>query len=232
MREIAFDTETTGLEPKRGHRIVEIGCIELVNRVRTGKFFHTYINPERDVPMRVVNIHGITEEFLADKPLFRKIAKEFIEFVGSSPLVIHNAAFDMKFINFELERASFPEISKKRAIDTLIMAREKFPGTKASLDALCDRFGINLSRREKHGALLDAELLAEVYICLTGGKQVSMFGDSPVINKKNLPSEPIINDGISIPLRHFPISSEELTKHKEFITKKIKNDLWGYNSSN
>lgn len=226
MREIVFDTETTGLEPKQGHRIVEIGCIELIDRVRTGKFFHTYINPERDVPQRVVNIHGITEEFLVDKPLFRKIAASFLEFLGDSPLVIHNASFDMKFINFELERASFPEISDKRAIDTLIIARTKFPGAKASLDALCERFGVNLSRREKHGALLDAELLAEVYIGLTGGKQGSMFGEESSDDKKIISLSSIKNERELTQPRAFPISSEELAKHKEFISKKIKNAMW------
>lgn len=227
MREITFDTETTGLEPKQGHRIVEIGCIELIDRVRTGKFFHSYVNPERDVPQRVVNIHGITEEFLADKPLFRKIAPKFIEFLGDSPLVIHNASFDMKFINFELERASLPEISNKRAIDTLVMARTKFPGTKVSLDALCERFGINLSKREKHGALLDAELLAEVYIWLTGGKQGSMFGEESSDNKKNTSSLPSIkNESGIIQLREFHLSTQEVEEHKEFVAKKIKNAMW------
>jgi DNA polymerase-3 subunit epsilon len=227
MREIAFDTETTGLEPKQGHRIVEIGCVELIDKVRTGKFYHAYVNPERDVPQRVINIHGITGEFLADKPLFRKVAREFLAFVGDAPLVIHNASFDMKFINFELERASLPEISDKRAIDTLIMARGKFPGSKASLDALCERFGINLSRREKHGALLDAELLAEVYICLTGGKQGSMFQDAVVDAEEIIPFAAIKNKRAFIPPRQFVISDEEAASHKDFISKKIKNALWG-----
>lgn len=229
MREITFDTETTGLEPKQGHRIVEIGCIELIDRVRTGNFFHAYVNPERDVPQRVVNIHGITEEFLSDKPLFRKIAAQFLDFIGDSPLVIHNASFDMKFINFELERASFPELNMKRAIDTLTIARTKFPGAKASLDALCERFGVNLSRRDKHGALLDAELLADVYIALTGGKQNSMFSSEPTDNssKKNfsLPSVETIRETFAS--RDFSISSEEAEKHQEFISKKIKNAVWG-----
>jgi DNA polymerase-3 subunit epsilon len=224
MREITFDTETTGLEPKQGHRIVEIGCIELIDKVRTGNFFHAYVNPERDVPQRVVNIHGITEEFLADKPLFRKIAKNFLEFIGDSPLVIHNASFDMKFINFELERASFPEIHFSRAVDTLPMAREKFPGSKASLDALCERFGVNLSRREKHGALLDAELLADVYIALTGGTQGSMFAEE---DKKTVISlSSLKNTREVIPPREFPVSIEELENHKEFIAKKVKGALW------
>jgi len=226
MREIAFDTETTGLEPKQGHRIVEIGCVELIDRVRTGKFFHAYVNPEREVPQRVINIHGITSEFLADKPLFRKVAKEFLEFIAGDPLVIHNASFDMKFINFELERASLTEISDKRAIDTLIMAREKFPGSKASLDALCERFGISLSRRERHGALLDAELLAEVYICLTGGKQGSMFGDAVVDGKKIIPLASMKSEREVIPSRQFPVSAEEAANHKDFASKKIKNAMW------
>lgn len=227
MREIAFDTETTGLEPRQGHRIVEIGCIELIDRVRTGKFFHAYVNPERDVPQRVVNIHGITEEFLADKPLFRKIAAQFLEFVGDSPLVIHNAAFDIKFINFELERASFPEINAKRAIDTLVIARAKFPGAKVSLDALCDRFGVNLSRREKHGALLDAELLADVYIGLTGGKQGSMFDESSKEAANKIITIPAVkNEFASLEQREYILSEEEIEKHKEFISKKLKNAMW------
>lgn len=227
MREITFDTETTGLEPKQGHRIVEIGCIELIDRVRTGNFFHAYVNPERDVPQRVVNIHGITEEFLADKPLFRKIAAKFLEFIGDSPLVIHNAAFDMKFINFELERASFPELHMSRAIDTLPMARVKFPGAKASLDALCERFGVNLSRRDKHGALLDAELLADVYIALTGGKQGSMFSDdSGDANKKTISLSAIENVRETLVTREFILSQEEAEKHQEFISKKVKNAMW------
>lgn len=225
MREITFDTETTGLEPKQGHRIVEIGCIELIDKVRTGKFFHAYVNPERDVPQRVVNIHGITEEFLADKPLFRKVAASFLEFIGDSPLVIHNASFDMRFINFELERASFPEIHINRAVDTLVMAREKFPGAKASLDALCERFGVNLSRREKHGALLDAELLADVYIAMTGGAQSSMFADEEP-GKKIISLSSIKNERGSIAQRDFPVAAEEIEKHKEFIAKKVKNALW------
>lgn len=227
MREIVFDTETTGLEPKQGHRIVEIGCIELIDKVRTGRFFHRYLNPERDVPQRVINIHGITEEFLRDKPLFRKIAASFLEFLGDAPLVIHNAAFDIKFINFELERASFPEINKNRAIDTLIMARTKFPGAKANLDALCERFGINLSRRDKHGALLDAELLAEVYIALTGGAQRTMFAEDIIdTNNKVIALSPLKNKQEFIAAREFSISEDEIARHKEFISKKIKNSLW------
>lgn len=224
MREITFDTETTGLEPKQGHRIVEIGCIELIDKVRTGNFFHAYVNPERDVPQRVVNIHGITEEFLADKPLFRKIAKDFLHFIGDSPLVIHNASFDMKFINFELERASFPEIHISRAVDTLPMAREKFPGAKASLDALCERFGVNLSRREKHGALLDAELLADVYIALTGGTQSTMFAEEN--NSKIVSLSSLHNNREIMQAREFPVSTEELENHKEFIAKNVKGALW------
>lgn len=228
MREITFDTETTGLEPNQGHRIVELGCVELIDRVRTGRFFHKYINPERDVPLRAVSVHGLTEEFLSDKPLFRKIGAEFLEFIGDSPLVIHNAAFDMRFINFELERASLPEIKPSRAIDTLAMAREKYPGAKASLDALCDRYCINLSKRDKHGALLDAELLAEVYIYLTGGKQNNMFGEiiSTKVATPKAANTIATAKTQNLTTRSFPVAAEELNEHENFISQRIKSSLW------
>ncbi len=171
MREIVLDTETTGFDPTQGDRIVEIGAVELFNHLPTGKTYHQYINPERSMPKDAFEVHGLGDEFLRDKPLFRAIGKAFLDFVGESQLVIHNAAFDMKFLNHELKAAGLPTIPWPRATDTLMIARSKFPGSPASLDALCRRFGIDNSRREKHGALLDSEILAEVYLELVGGRQ-------------------------------------------------------------
>ncbi|HCR85666.1 MAG TPA: DNA polymerase III subunit epsilon, partial [Alphaproteobacteria bacterium] len=170
-REIILDTETTGLDPKQGHRLVEIGCVELFNRVPTGKTFHTYLNPERDVPYDAERIHGIKTEFLQDKPKFSEIVDDFLKFVGNSKLVIHNADFDMKFINAELFYVKKSEIPKERVFCTLIYSRQKFPGAQNSLDALCRRFNVDNNHRDKHGALLDADLLAKVYLELMGGKQ-------------------------------------------------------------
>ncbi len=178
MREIIFDTETTGLSPREGHRLVEIGCIEVVNRFPTGRVFHTYLNPERDMPIEAFEIHGLSSEFLKDKPLFAAIAEEFWDFIEGANLVAHNASFDMGFVNAEFTRVGKPLISMDNVIDTVQLARRKFPGAKASLDALCDRFGISNSHRVKHGALLDAEILAEVYSELLGGKQAAMMLES------------------------------------------------------
>lgn len=174
MREIVLDTETTGLDPFDGHRVVEIGAVELWNQVPTGNTYHQYINPDRDMPNEAFEVHGISEAFLSDKPRFPQIAPAFLEFVGDAKLVIHNASFDMRFLNAELDWANHPQIPMDQAVDTLAIARRKFPGSPASLDALCRRFGIDNSRREKHGALLDSEILAEVYLELTGGKQVGL----------------------------------------------------------
>ena len=172
MREIVFDTETTGFDPASGDRVVEIGCVELINQVPTGNTYHVYINPERDMPEGAFKVHGLSEEFLSDKPKFAEIADGFIEFVGDDGILIaHNATFDMKFINFELKKLSHPAYSNDRVIDTLEIARRKHPMGPNSLDALCSRYNVDNSKREKHGALLDAELLADVYIELMGGKQ-------------------------------------------------------------
>lgn len=172
MREIVLDTETTGMDPADGDRLVEIGCVELMNHIPTGRTFHVYINPERDVPAEAVAVHGLSEVFLKDKPTFGEIVGDFMDFIGSdSTLVIHNASFDMKFINAELKTFGFPSIEWKRVLDTLDMARKKFPGSPANLDALCRRFNIDNSNRTLHGALLDSELLAEVYLELLGGRQ-------------------------------------------------------------
>lgn len=171
MREIVLDTETTGLDPASGDRIVEIGCLELVNRLPTGETFHVYINPERDMPREAEAVHGLSAGFLADKPLFSQIADDFVAFVKGAALIIHNAAFDMKFLNAELARLGRDDLRDNQIIDTLSMARQKFPGAPASLDALCRRFGVDNSGRDLHGALIDSELLAGVYLELSGGRQ-------------------------------------------------------------
>ncbi len=228
MREITFDTETTGMDPNSGHRIVEIGCVELIDKTPTGNSFHAYINPQRDVPKAATDVHGLTDAFLKDKPVFSDIAKDFVKFIGRDKLVIHNASFDLKFINYELTQVKIPTIEYERAIDTLAMARVKFPGAKVNLDALCKRFSIDLSRREKHGALLDAELLADVYIELLGGRQTMLL-------QENRPEEPVSsgkkvvffdkNKKIRVP-RRFEIPAEDLENHEKFL-KKIKDPLWG-----
>ncbi|NDB82530.1 MAG: DNA polymerase III subunit epsilon [Alphaproteobacteria bacterium] len=172
MREIILDTETTGLDPKSGHRIIEIGALEMHNKILSGNSFHYYVNPERDVPMEAFQVHGISSEYLKDKPRFHEIADAFLEFIYGAQLVIHNASFDMMFLNHELDIIQKPTIDYSFATDTLIMARKKFPGQRNNLDALCKRFGIDNSHRKYHGALKDAALLAEVYIELTGGRQI------------------------------------------------------------
>jgi DNA polymerase-3 subunit epsilon len=171
MREIVLDTETTGLDPADGHRVVEIGAVELVNHMPTGRTYHQYLNPERRMPPEAFEIHGLSDDFLRDKPMFRLVGQTFLDFIGASRLVIHNAAFDMKFLNAELAQAGLPVLPADRALDTVSLARKKYPGSSASLDALCRRFGVDNSGREKHGALLDSELLAEVYLELIGGRQ-------------------------------------------------------------
>jgi len=171
MREIVLDTETTGLDPNTGDRIVEIGGVELYNHVATGRTYHQYINPERDMPQEAFQVHGLSEEFLRDKPVFKLIGQEFLDFIGDAKLVIHNASFDMKFLNAELRWMGLPELPWEQAIDTLAIARKRFPGAQVSLDALCRRFSIDNSARTLHGALLDSEILAEVYLELIGGRQ-------------------------------------------------------------
>ena len=171
MREVVLDTETTGLDPADGHRVIEIGCIELDDHFPTGRTYQCYLNPERDMPAEAERVHGISAAFLADKPLFAAVAAELMEFLGDAPLVIHNAAFDLKFLNAELARIDAVPIPAGRAIDTIELAKVKFPGARYSLDELCKRFAIDLSGRTKHGALLDAELLAQVYLELVGGRQ-------------------------------------------------------------
>lgn len=175
MREIVLDTETTGLDPLRGDRLVEIGCVEIFNRMPTGQSFHVYINPERDMPAEAFAVHGLSSEFLATKPLFHEIADEFLEFIGDAPLVIHNASFDVGFINAELDRIKRAAIPRERLVDTLLLARRKHPGVSNRLDDLCSRYAIDNSHRTKHGALLDAELLAEVYVDLVGARQSQLL---------------------------------------------------------
>lgn len=197
MREIALDTETTGLDPKSGHRIVEIGCIELHRHMATGASFHQYINPEREMPDEAYRIHGLSDAFLAGKPLFADIVDEFLEFIGDDTLVIHNARFDMGFVNAELERLHRQPLPMSRSTDTVALARKRFPGAQVSLDALCRRFEVDLSARTKHGALLDSELLADVYLELRGGRQPDLALASQnngagraVIDRPNRPARP------------------------------------------
>ena len=222
MREVVLDTETTGLSPKNGDRLVEIGCLELKNHVPTGEVFHCYINPERDVPAEAEAVHGLTTEFLADKPVFSEVALPFIEFVGSSPLVIHNASFDLGFINSELETLGKCNIPNSQAIDTLSLARSRYPGAPASLDALCRRFSIDNSCRTKHGALLDAELLAEVYLELQGGKQPGLGLTEQMVVSANLKIE---SHSVTRPPRAHCPTDDELIAHSALI-KKLEDPIW------
>lgn len=224
MREIVLDTETTGFDPQNGDRIVEIGAVELVNHIPTGKktgVYHQYINPERDMPVDAFNVHGLSEEFLVDKPVFAAIVDEFIEFIGDATLIIHNASFDMKFINAELAYLSRLPLPMERTIDTVQMARRKFPGAPASLDALCRRFGIDNSARTKHGALLDAEILAEVYLELIGGREPGLALGTQSRNAEQTKT----SDRPIRPPRPYSPSSEEDAAHREFM-KNIQNPLW------
>ncbi|MBE9552667.1 MAG: DNA polymerase III subunit epsilon [Proteobacteria bacterium] len=222
MREIVLDTETTGLKPADGHRIVEIGCVELRNHVPTGNAFHKYVNPERDMPTEAFQVHGLSEGFLSDKPVFAEIVGEFLEFIGDSKLVIHNAGFDMGFINAELKPLGFAAISMSQTIDTVRMARDKFPGAQANLDALCRRFNIDSSARTKHGALLDAELLAEVYLELKGGRQQG-FGLADDDESGLSAATPI--ERVARPPRLHEASEKELAVHREFLGR-ITEPVW------
>jgi DNA polymerase-3 subunit epsilon len=228
MREIVLDTETTGFDPLTGDRLVEIGCLELVNHIPTGRNFHRYLNPERDMPEAAFRIHGLSSEFLADKPKFASLADDFLAFIEDSPLVIHNAEFDMKFINYELEKAGKKAVPMQRAIDTVIMARKKFPGSPASLDALCKRFGIDNSNRTLHGALLDAQLLADVYLELLGGRQtgLTLGAEETTSSEMNFAKRagPKGDRPARPPRPHAP-SEEELAAHAAFIAK-LKDPVW------
>ena len=225
MREIVFDTETTGLSPYSGDRMVEIGCVEIVNRVETGRHFHCYFNPGRDMPIEAEAVHGLSTIFLSDKPKFADKAAELLEFIEDSPLIAHNASFDFGFLNYELEQCGRAHVPLTRMVDTLVLARTRHPGAKHSLDALCMRFGIDRSHRVKHGALLDAQLLAQVYMELTGGRQIGLglVGDTasvsvaktsgPVVVREPRPARP-----------HAPLA-EELERHRAFIAQLV-NPLW------
>lgn len=216
-REIVLDTETTGFEPSQGHRLVEIGCLELINHVPTGRVFHSYINPEREVPQEAYAVHGLSYEFLKTHPVFSEIISPFLEFIEDSPLVIHNAKFDIKFLNAELKASQMPEIAYHRAVDTLLMARKKFPGSPASLDALCKRFGVDNKARDKHGALLDAELLASVYLELVGGKQPALSLEAASFCQENQGTEEKKKKFRS-PRPHSP-TSEEYLLHQNLLSK-------------
>lgn len=225
MREIVLDTETTGLDPAAGHRLVEIGCVELVNHLPTGRTFHCYINPERDMPEEAFAVHGLSEQFLAEQPIFSEQVADFLEFIGDAPLVIHNAEFDMRFLNWELRQLGFKTLPANRAIDTLAMARRRFPGAQATLDALCRRFGIDNSSRTKHGGLLDAELLAEVYLELIGGREpgLALSGNGPAGTKRQ--EESRTAERIFRPARpHAPTEAEEAAWN-QFVDG-LKKPLW------
>jgi DNA polymerase-3 subunit epsilon len=228
MREVVLDTETTGFDPVDGHRIVEIGCVELIDHFPTGKSLQFYLNPERDIPLESQKIHGLTYEFLSDKPLFAAVVEELMEFIGDAPLVIHNASFDIKFLNAELHRVSKPLVHISRAIDTIEIAKAKIPGARYSLDELCKRFGVDLSARTKHGALLDAELTAQIYLELVGGRQRKLLlapvdaeeGASAIISRtaRQRP-EPLL----------VRISDAELDAHAAFVARELGKDaIWNW----
>jgi DNA polymerase III subunit epsilon len=230
MREIVFDTETTGLSPLAGDRVVEIGCVELWNRVETGRTFHAYFNPERPMPSGAEDVHGLTDSFLADKPRFRDRAEDLIEFLGDCPLVAHNAAFDFGFLNHELNNCGRPLVCLTRMVDTLQLARSRHPGAKHSLDALCTRFGVDRSLRVKHGALIDAQLLAQCYVELTGGRQIGLtltdIVAEPIEQEVAAAAAESANILIEVrpPRAHAP-SEEELQAHAHFLST-LADPIW------
>lgn len=224
MREIIFDTETTGLSPAGGDRMVEIGCVEMVNQVETGRTYHAYFNPGRSMPSEAEAVHGLSDTFLSDKPDFAETVHDLLEFIGDAPLIAHNATFDFGFLNHELQRCARDPICLSRMICTLVLARSRHPGAKHSLDALCTRFGVDRSHRVKHGALLDAQLLAQVYVELTGGRQIglTLVGEA---------AEPVAGSALAAPERpfraarpHFPSNSER-ERHRRFVAA-LANPLW------
>jgi len=227
MREIVLDTETTGFEPSEGDRIVEIGAVELFNHLPTGRTYHQYINPKRNMPEAAFNVHGLSEEFLSDKPVFKDIVQEFTDFIKDSKLVIHNASFDMKFLNAELGWVNWPALPMHQAIDTLAIARRKFPGSPASLDALCRRFGIDNSSRTLHGALLDSKILAEVYLELIGGRQPDLVLSGPEVKttKDGVPSADWRPAPRPNPLAS-RLSETEKAAHETFIAALGSDALW------
>ncbi|WP_128891438.1 DNA polymerase III subunit epsilon [Erythrobacter sp. HKB08] len=226
MREIVFDTETTGLDPKTGDRMVEIGCVEMVNRVATGETYHAYFNPQRDMPAGAEAVHGLSSAFLSDKPLFAELADELLAFLGDAPLVAHNAGFDFGFLNNELALIEREPISLDRMVDTVAIAKKRHPGAKLSLDALCTRYGIDRSHRVKHGALLDAELLAQVYVELTGGRQIGLelAAETIEVTQEITSVTTRIERTFRAPRPH-SASAEELERHQAFI-KKMESPIW------
>jgi DNA polymerase-3 subunit epsilon len=226
MREIVFDTETTGLDPNKGDRLVEIGCIEMVHRVATGRTFHGYFNPQRDMPAEAQAVHGLSSTFLADKPLFATRAAELLEFLGDAPLVAHNAGFDFGFLNTELAICGLAPINRTRMVDTVAIAKRKHPGAKLSLDALCSRYGIDRSHRVLHGALLDAELLAQLYVELTGGRQIGLelATSSTIELTVTIDASPVIERRVRPPRAH-AASPEELALHSAFIAQ-LNEAIW------
>jgi len=225
MREIVFDTETTGLDPAGGDRIVEIGCIEMINRAETGRHFHAYFNPERSMPAGAEAVHGLSDIFLSDKPRFAERVTELLDFIEDSPLVAHNAGFDFGFLNHELGLCGHPVVSMSRMVDTLALARSRHPGAKHSLDALCTRFGVDRSRRTRHGALLDAQLLAQVYIELTGGRQIGLglVAETEDVEFVEVAGTVTVRQPRA-PRPHSP-ADEELERHRAFISKLV-DPLW------
>ena len=226
MREIVFDTETTGTNPAGGDRVVEIGCVELINRVETGRTFHCYFNPERPMPSEAEAVHGLSAIFLSDKPRFHERVDALMEFLGDSPLIAHNAGFDFGFVNHELERCGRDPVCLSRMVCTLMMARSRHPGAKHSLDALCSRFGVDRSQRVKHGALLDAQLLAQVYVELTGGRQIglTLLADQPSEAQEASASRGPAQRPFRTARPH-AASLEELARHAQFLSA-LKNPLW------
>jgi len=225
MREIVLDTETTGLDPAQGHRLVELGCIELLNRIPTGATFHRYLNPEREVPAEAFAIHGLATEFLKDKPLFADIVDDFLTFIGEAPLVIHNASFDHGFLVAELKRVARPPIARERLVDTLFLARRKHAVGPYSLDAMCARYGIDNSRRTKHGALLDAEILAEVYLELIGARQAQLGLAEHSERRSHGGNGAAVRREREVPLAP-RVSEADRAAHREFLASLGENALW------
>jgi DNA polymerase-3 subunit epsilon len=225
MREIVLDTETTGLDPFQGHRLVEVGCVELFNRIPTGTTFHRYVNPERDMPAEAFAVHGLSADFLKDKPCFAEVAEELIAFIGDAPLIIHNAAFDLAFLNAELERCGKLLVARERLVDTLLLARRKHPAGPNSLDHLCARYAIDNTRRTKHGALLDAEILAEVYIELIGARQAQLgLAETTIIAVTARAAEAIIRVRTTPLLPR--VSDDELAAHRAFVATLGDKAIW------
>ena len=226
MREIVFDTETTGLSPADGHRLVEIGCVELFNRVETGRVFHAYFNPDRPMPSEAEAIHGLSTIFLSDKPRFGERVHDLLAFIADSPLVAHNAAFDFAFVNWHFGDCGHPPICTTRMIDTLALARARHPGAKHSLDALCTRYGIDRSQRVKHGALIDAQLLAQLYVELTGGRQIGLMLAAETVRPQAVETRVVAPlPAIVRPPRHHAASEAELARHAAFVAM-LADPLW------